>query len=48
MIVLLTLLVIALVMGGLPILAYLVMKFGTAGYIRAKQRQQKQNTTEHL
>lgn len=29
------------VVFGLPILAYLVMKFGTAGLLRAKQRQQE-------
>jgi hypothetical protein len=33
---------------GLPILAYLVMKFGAAGYFRAKQRQQEnQRKKEH-
>jgi hypothetical protein len=30
----------------LPPLAYLVMKFGTAGYLRAKDRYEKQLTEE--
>lgn len=28
---------------GLPILAYLVMKFGTTGYLRAKKRGEETN-----
>jgi len=36
------LLVIGLVVV-LPVIAYTVMKFGTAGYFRAKQRQQEKD-----
>lgn len=32
---------------GLPILAYLIMKFGAAGYFRAKQRQQENQKRKH-
>jgi hypothetical protein len=30
----------------LPVLAYMVMKFGAAGYFRAKNKQQEQNRKE--
>lgn len=31
---------------GLPILAYLVMKFGTAGYLRAMRRNQTETKNQ--
>ena len=44
-----TLQAILLVIGlmvTLPVVAYMVMKFGTAGYFRAKQRQQEKNNKQ--
>lgn len=31
----------------LPVLAYMVMKFGTAGYLRAKRREQNETTDKN-
>lgn len=38
-------LLLILIFIGLPVLAYMVMKFGTAGYLRAKNRKQNQKET---
>lgn len=37
---------VAAVVVGLPVIAYLIMKFGAAGYFRAKQRQQEKDTKQ--
>ena len=31
------------ILVGVPVLAYMVVKFGTAGYLRAKDNQKRRN-----
>jgi hypothetical protein len=40
---LLTLLILVGVFVGLPVLAYMIMKFGRTGFLRAGKLQQKEN-----
>ncbi len=41
------LLILFAVMTGLPVLAYLTVKFGTAGYLRAKRRDRDKQNQKH-
>ena len=41
-----TILLVVLGMLALPILAYMIVKFGMAGYYRAKQRERTTSTQE--
>jgi hypothetical protein len=37
-----TILLVLFVVGGAPVLSYLIVKFGAAGYFRAKRREDNQ------